>query len=393
MNKALTGMLALLCLLVTYFSGKAQYSITPIAPPPTFTFNDLWHFTVVRGTSDAYTQFYVSMRIFEGPNHQLNVKSNSVTLTLAVGSQYYNGGNISLLQPFTTSYYNATLLQQAISMGGQFPPGSYTVTYTLYGKAADGEFTPLAEESIEAVIDLMWPPILLWPEDNDTIADPYPPLSWTPAFSSSYTGQITYTLNMVELLTGQSAKQAIVSNPSFFTTANLVNTFYPYGASAPALVNGKTYVWQVMATLGSASAMSQVWQFTYATTQLAFVFPGNLYTPVTKTLDGGYHLAKNKMLKIKYVEEYELPNNSYLLYNIYDKHGKKIRSSLPPMNSPSATVKKGENYITLSLGTSGLNLSSVDDYYVLEVMNHKNEKWYLRFKMIVSEDTPQGPNQ
>ena len=88
-----------------------------------------------------------------------------------------------------------------------------------------------------------------------------------------------------------------------------------------------------------------------------------------------------------------MPNNSVLQYNIYDKDGIKIRSSLPPMNSQSAVIKKGDNFITLSLGTSGLNLTSTDDFYILEVMNHKNEKWYLRFRIILSGFIIDSPTQ
>jgi len=377
----------LFCLL-SAMKVSAQYTITPVPPPPSFTFNDLWHFTVIRSSTDAYNQFYVSLRIFDGQS-QLKVKSNTATLNLPAGTHYYNLGNISDLQPFVTSYYDGGFLQQVISTGGVFPAGTYNMVYTLYGKAADGEFEPLFEDNSQAIVDLMWPPILIWPEDGDTLPDPYPVLTWTPAYSSAYSGQILYQINMVAMLPGQTKEQAILSNPLFYTQRDLPATFLPYTAPYPELNENDTYAWQVTAHLGNVTANSQVWQFTFGPgTPLPSSYPPSLYAPLREKLDAGFHLAKNKILRIKYTEEYELPTQAYLLYNVYDEYGNKIRSSVPPsLNFVSASIKKGDNYITLSLGNSGLNLE-VNKYYILEVMNYKNEKSYLRFKILMDISTP-----
>jgi len=383
MKKTRQLVAGLLLLLTCSLGSSAQYGISPIPPPPNFTFNDLWHFTVTRSGADAYTQFYVALRIHDGKN-MLKVKTNSTTFALDVGSRYYNLANINLLQPFGTGYYDAGILQEIISGGGQFPPGSYNITYTLYGKAKDGEFTPLAEEALQTTVEVMWPPILLWPEDKAVLADHYPVLTWTPAFSSSFTGTILYDLKLVELSKGQSAEQAILSNPRFFDVSKLGTTSYPYTSEAPALKDKTTYAWQVKANLGGIWAPSQVWQFTFSQDDpLPTGPPSQYYTPVLEKLDGGFAMAVNYELKLKYTEEYELPSsgNNYLIYNIYDQNGIKIRTSLPPMSSPSATIKKGDNYISLALGNPGLNLTA-GQFYIIEVMNHKNEKWYLRFQVV-----------
>lgn len=377
--KHLSRWVCLLCLTLP-FTVHAQYSITPIPPPPNFAFNDLWHFTVIRPTADNYTQFYVSLRIFDEKN-LLKVKSNSITLNLPVGSHYYNTGNLHDLQPFTTSYYDAGVLQQAVSSGGFFPPGTYNVVYNVFGKAKDGDFTLLAEESMQAKIDVMWPPILLWPDDGATLTDTYPNLTWTPAFSSSFTGIITYDLKLVQILKGQSKEQAIQSNPAYLTKNSLPNTFYPYAAADPQLETEYTYAWQVTARLGGTTAQSQVWEFSLGMARaMRAAQPENLFTPVREKLDASYCVARNYTLKIKYTEEYQMPTGAFLLYNVYQKNGELVASSVNGMKSPSASVKKGENFITLSVGSGGLGLTD-GEYYILEVMNYKNEKWYLRFKV------------
>lgn len=374
----------LLCLCLNLSLARAQYTLTPVAPPPLFSFNDLWHFTVTRGAADAYGEFYVTLRVSDG-NNALRIKSNSSRFGLEPGSRYFNTATLADLQPFSNSFYDAVLLQEAIASGGQFPPGTYRMIYTLYGKAKDGDFTPLAEENMEATVDVMWPPILLWPEDEAVLPDLYPTLTWTPAFSSSYSGPITYTLTVKELKKGQTKEQAMLSNPQFLGVKELPTTMYAYSSAAPALQKGQNYVWQVMATLGATQSFSQMWIFSAVDDPAPAGPVPNFYAPVKEVLDNSFYRAQARILRIKYTEEYEV-DKGFLIYNIYDKNGVVVKSSLPPMNSPSAGISKGDNYITLSLGSSGLNLT-VNEFYTLEVMNHKNEKWYLRF-LVLTDSAP-----
>lgn len=252
-------MLLLVCL-----AARAQYMLVPVAPPPTFAFNDLWHFSVTRSAADDITLLYVSLRVYDD-NNQLLAKSNSSAFALPVGTRYYNASNLSDLQPFTGSFYSGGLLQQAVASGGPFPAGSYVFVYTLYGKANDGEFAPLAEETSSVTVEALWPPMLLTPPDGDSIQTAYPLLSWTPAFSSAFTGTIEYTLNLAEVLAGQNAYQAIQANPVHFSQAGIPVTALMYPIAAQALDTGKTYAWQVHAGAGGASlGSSEVWQFTVA---------------------------------------------------------------------------------------------------------------------------------
>ena len=243
---------------------RAQYSITPVPPPPSFTFNDLWHFSVSKPGAGGQDLFYVSLRIY-GSTHTLLVKSNSATFTLSAGTRYFNLTQLADLQPFSTSYYDAPLLQQAIATGGLFPPGTYQLVYTLYGKQADGAFEPLFENTTEAVVEALWPPMLLSPPDGDTLPTPTPLLTWTPAFSSGYVGPVNYRLNLVELFSGQNAYQAIQSNPLYFSQSNLPVTMLAYPAAAQVLDTGKVYAWQVHADAGGTSlGSSEIWTFRLA---------------------------------------------------------------------------------------------------------------------------------
>lgn len=364
------------CLLVS-ISIKAQYVVTPILPPPNFTFNDLWQLTVIRGAADDNSQFYITLRIYDETN-ALKVKSNTSVLVLPAGTHYYNLSNISQLQPFVTSYYDASILQQAVSSGGMFPPGIYNIVYTLYGKAADGEFMPLTEDASQATVEALWPPMLLSPPDGDSIDTQYPLLTWTPAFSSAYGGQITYTLNLVELAFGQNAYQAIVSNPVYFTQSNIIATLLPYPPSAQLLDTTKIYAWQVHADVQGASlGSSEVWTFTWRKPKKQTQKVSTYYAILKPKPETSIFLATEDLLRFTYEDNYVLSATEKIRYYIYDEK-RKLKYDF--QNCEKCKVMRNQKYYSIEIGgiNSEIKLERNKVYY-LEVLNDKNQKLFLKF--------------
>lgn len=375
MKNALT-LLAFLCLYSISVNSSAQYTITPIAPPPSFTFNDLWHFTVIRSAADNNAQFYISLRVFDASNI-LKVKSNTAVLALPTGSHYFNTSNISQLEPFITSYYDASVLQQIISSGGTFPPGTYNIVYTLYGKSADGEFAPLSEDASEAIVEAMWPPMLLSPPDEDTIDTQYPILTWTPAFSSSYNGQITYTLNLVELYPGQNGYQAIQANPLYFSQNDIPITMLPYPPSAQVLDTTKVYAWQVHADAqGTAMGSSEVWTFTWGTPQTENepIKSNKIYFDIKRASPFEKYIITDGFLYIKYEEEYAIEANEMLTFQVLDKN-------YTPKNTTelSIPIYKGTNRIKINQCELKLGEFKDKDFFYFKAKNQKGETFLLKF--------------
>jgi len=363
-------------MLLVCLHAKAQYNLMPVAPPPNFSFHDLWHFNILHSDSAAHVQCYVSLRIFDGSD-VLQVKSNSSTIYIGPGSNYYNLGNISLLQPFTTSYYGASLLQQTISSGGIFPPGTYHVAYTLYGKFADGDFMPLAEDASEVTVEAMWPPMLLSPPDGDTIDTPYPLLSWTPAFSSSYIGQITYTLNLVELFSGQNAYQAILANPPHFSQNNIPMTMLPYPAAAQMLDTSKTYAWQIHADAqGNAMGASEVWTFTYADPKTTAEIPDSvlaLYYDVEPEYPSTFVITPQKKIHFKFENGYHRDADTLLSFALY-KEGRE---------NPILTTSTCHACIVVTKNIyHSIDMEDFQDFtpgfYLLKIYDSENRAKYLR---------------
>jgi hypothetical protein len=103
------------------------------------------------------------------------------------------------------------------------------------------------------------------------------------------------------------------------------------------------------------------------------------YAVLYKKLNSGYYTCPNRKLFFKYNEEYDDKDN-LLTYNVYDKYNKIIISNI----SNTLPVVYGDNRYTIDLTQPTILLTGAsmpfNEYYILEVINEKNEKWYLRFK-------------
>ncbi len=105
------------------------------------------------------------------------------------------------------------------------------------------------------------------------------------------------------------------------------------------------------------------------------------YAILKKKLDGGYYQVVNGRLNFRYDEEYNDSDNK-LRYNIYDYQNMVVSSNqiVPPTIIPG--VSYGDNRIKINTLQCGFTTVGglTDGVYILEIINEKNEHWYLRFK-------------
>lgn len=97
----------------------------------------------------------------------------------------------------------------------------------------------------------------------------------------------------------------------------------------------------------------------------------NVYALLQRNLDAKYYKTENNKLYFKYDADYA---SDTLRYRVYDKTNTVVSSYLSNNISNSITTVSGDNryYLNTSSLASG--------YYVLEIINEKKEKYYLRFK-------------
>jgi len=94
------------------------------------------------------------------------------------------------------------------------------------------------------------------------------------------------------------------------------------------------------------------------------------YGELKKKMDGGIYRVSKEKIYLKYWEEYNAKEFKFFIYN-FDKTVLYDQSNVTVTNASGY----GNNQIEISL--AGLSLPN--KYYTLEVINDKNEKWYLRF--------------
>lgn len=365
-----------ICLL---FSGnlqlRGQFTITSYPPPSDFTFDDLWHFNITGLTGSNYTQFYVALRVFDASNTLL-VKSNSSYFDLQSGGLYINKANMSAISPFTTLFYDNTY-QTIVGNGDFFPAGIYNVTVTLLGRPTDGEFSELAEDNFTVEVQMFMPPLLIFPEDKDTIDYPNPVLTWLPAFQASYGQQILYDLRLVEMYSGQTSQQAITANPVFFEQFNLPVTALPYPPGSSALQLDHTYAWQVTATInGVPVGYSQIWQFTYAIPEpdTNVVSVNRQYYTLFDDKTGPAVKIVDNHIPLK-VEESYLNEDTYLKFRIYNQQNELVASS----DNLNIQVLHGVKYIKISICSNPFILQ-LHKVYLIETINSKGLPKYIRIK-------------
>ena len=244
----------------------------------------------------------------------------------------------------------------------------------------DGEFVPLAEETSEATVEAMWPPMLLFPPDGDSIDSPLPLLTWTPAFSSQLTGAVTYTLHLVEMLHGQNAYQAIRSNPGQYDEKNIPLTMQPYPSGARILEAGKQYAWQVHADAGGHSlGSSEIWTFTLAVPKpgTPVVLPKYYYRPAEK-VPAEYVRLTEAFLPLAFDERYQpaSPEKPFA-FNIVDAN-RKIVGSEKDFDAP---IQAGFNRYLVPVCSSQGKISLPKGKYHIEILLEKKTRRYLAFEI------------
>ncbi len=99
------------------------------------------------------------------------------------------------------------------------------------------------------------------------------------------------------------------------------------------------------------------------------------YVSTQHKLDGGVYQTKSNRLYVKYIGEYNL---SELRFNIYDMNNDIVADQTDAGVVDKFYQNTGDNRLIFNFSSGGVPIST--GYYILEIMNDKNEKEYLRFK-------------
>ncbi len=237
----------------------AQVTVSLQQPPPNqLKVADLWRVTLIN-TSRETQKVYLQGTAKEA-SAGLIVDAQTTTFTLPPGTKIVTGRDVSPIKVNSSNGRYKNILMQT----GTVPAGDYTICVAVKS-ATNGE--ELGNDCIEqhvANASL----VLINPGDESTVEEDLPVFIWTttPPLGTG----ATYTLKLVEVLGNQSPFAAMQSNNAFHMQSDIHTTTLQYPISAPKLIPGRSYAWQVTAfENGAALSTSEVWKFTFKSADTA----------------------------------------------------------------------------------------------------------------------------
>jgi hypothetical protein len=256
MTKFKIFIILLFVALLSNISYSQVIAILRQPPPFQFKASDLWKVNITN-TGPA-VDIYLKGTVKKSTTMLVEATSASFTLPTTIAPMMVNAASIS---PIDLKKYSSEI-DDAFKSTGSLPSGKYTICIYAYSKATN---TVLSEYCIDIEVLLPIKGELVSPRDAEEIRIPYPIFNWMPPSPITPGNQVTYEINIVEILERQTAVYAMSSNPFIFSKKNITNGMFQYPIAAMQLQNGIRYAWQIKTYLnGSLLSESEIREFTYS---------------------------------------------------------------------------------------------------------------------------------
>ncbi len=331
--------------------------------------SQLWNLSIVNtGTADIEAQ--VEVLLTDASNNQQVLSGTTRTITLPKGAKQLTSNDVL---PVSYNVLNPGYNLDA-SQDGFLPIGLYHVCYTVI-QVTHGGTERLSEECEDIQVDPISPPMLISPADSDRVDMTRPLFTWVPPSPFILFNNLSYQYTLVEVMPLQTASDAIQQNIPLQTQQNIYTNSMQYPLSSPELDTGKLYAWQVAAvTGGNIVSKSEVWSFRIRKDgqDTSHTVSMDHYARPGRTQDASYTLC-NGILRFVYLNEY---NDATIPFKIYDITNAAQREV--GMDSTVMDIRYGENYKQFDF-TQGDQLTD-KHIYLLELVNSRNESWYLKFE-------------
>jgi hypothetical protein len=348
---------------------KAQVVITLQLPPLGLTIKpQLWNMALINTTglsmngqitmvmSDASTGHTVLTGIT--PAFLINTGVNNITANMLTPVTYTAGPGYTI----------------DANPAGFLPVGVFNICYTLTRWTNDAG-DQISEECITAGVEPISPPQLMSPGDSDQVLLRRPLFTWLPPTPFNTFSNLLYDWTLVEVQPMQSASVAIQQNIPLFFQSNISFTSLQYPLSMAELDTGKVYAWQVTAKNNSSPiANSEIWTFRLQKmTNDTFKINKGSYAGLRRQQDASYVISGPIL---RYLYTHELSNNSAVQIKITDISN--VNHHNVELDSPALQVKYGPNYLELDLSENSAMINH--HMYLLELVNERNERWFLKFE-------------
>ena len=161
------------------------------------------------------------------------------------GGTQISTSNINQFFPIRSLEYFDPSFQSYADQTSCLPPGEYEICISLFSLNGQSiNFTDqIAQTCFNRVIENDNNIFLVSPFNEQSINTILPVFSWTPIVDIG--ANSNYTLQIVQVLEGQTSFEAFRSNPLVFEDSNIRSTFYQYPIAARTLDPCANYAWRV----------------------------------------------------------------------------------------------------------------------------------------------------
>ena len=256
----------LLALLLSPQIAAAQVDVTLFVDPYPSPYIADWEIqagiislTVMNGPTDQ--ELVIVLTIEESTGRQiLRVESDPQLFAANEVVTYSSVSEVGGSIDYDTSY------EDNILRTGRLPEGEFQICV----RVEDAFGTEVSPRQCEAfTILLPDPAYLLAPMNEEIVRTETPFFQWTP-LQLPLDFQLSFVLQIVEVLEGQMPYEAITSNILHFEDPDITVESYQYPLDAPPFEEGKTYAWWVLAldqeglAVTANQGRSEIWTFTWS---------------------------------------------------------------------------------------------------------------------------------
>ncbi|OGU75826.1 MAG: hypothetical protein A2V93_02515 [Ignavibacteria bacterium RBG_16_34_14] len=228
----------------------------------------MWKLTI---TNSFYPQeVYLHGTIESISSGDLLAEARSASFSLPAGIKRITSADIN---PIDLTKYSDEV-DRTLDKLGTLPNGEYRICIYVI---SSGTNEIIGSSCNDVSVLTITQPELLSPMDGETILEFLPAFTWLSSASLLSGSEITYELNIAEILERQTPEYTILSNPSWFVQKNIRNNLFQYPSGAIPMVTGQRYAWQLKTFVdGILLSESEIREFIYENISL------NIYENNTK---------------------------------------------------------------------------------------------------------------
>ncbi len=342
---------------------------TQVLPPNAYAL-DVFNLSVFLPSTAAGKAFVVEAALFTEQGAPL-IRWRTGPITKNTGMFLLNKSSLSSYGSLQQEVFDGAFQSQLQQQGGLLPPGTYQVRYQVFG-LSPSELWAEGEEVAESTS--LFPPQLIGPADGDTLSQPYPVFSWSPAMGPGMS-RVDYRIEIAPMLEGQSPDQALLANPTHFEKDKLSQYLLAYGAGYRKFEPNVWYAWMVSArSNGKEIARSEAWRFIYTEFEpdSCKPKPASVFFELVDEVGGDYVFVKDGQLNFQFEESYTL-TREHLSFEILNVQNKVVASE----RSLEKPYVMGHNRFSLLICSQEVDLAQ--GFYTLKVKTEKGRVQWMRF--------------